>query len=726
MRPFISRTTRALLAVLVVLAASPLVLAGSAAAAPTEVSLGTLDWAISSHVETSASLNGARGAGAPTTDDGAQWHFTAGTGSYDPDTGALDLALPGTLEFGNSLRGNYGFVLANVSVHVDDAGDGRIEADVTVRPSFQPYGTPVTDVTVVTFSGASGVVADDSVTWTVTPDTDAVPADAPPAFAGAQQFPQSFLDAVTADFEDHFRQTAADGAADASNVAKLPAALTFSVEHETADDGGDDEDAPVVTVTPSTDLDPSGDTVSIVGSGFGASTDGVYVRLCAEAPGELGTAAGRPGADRCLGDPQHWVSNFPGATAPMGAGTFSVDLAVVGAFTGSEGAAVDCTVDQCGIATRRDHFGGADDYALDTFTPIAFADPDPIDPDPIDPDPIDPDPIDPDPIDPDPTEPDPTEPGAFDGDGALDWGVKASFRNYIENGPAAGTIETIDPAERNDDGTFRFDLGTGLDVVDTDDLHAPFEGGVHFSGHAGALDLVLTEPRIVIDGAAGTLVVDAVSKELESPESQTFDDVVLATLDLRDVTPTAADDQVRYADIPATLTEDGADAFGGFYEAGEALDPVTFVVTADTTGLAPTPEESADPDDTVTCIASAVTAGQSVDVCGEGFTPGEQVQVFLHSEPQFLAVVQADSQGAVAAPVVIPVDATGDHRIELRGVTSGRSIFSQTFTVRAAAPPRLATGTLPVTGSDSTLVLVAFAAIVAGLVLVRMEVRRRP
>ncbi|WP_436794259.1 HtaA domain-containing protein [Actinospongicola halichondriae] len=704
MRPFISRSSRAILAVVVALAASPLAAARPVAAAPTEVSGGTLDWAISAHVETSASLNGARSAGTPVTDDGSQWHFSSGVGSYEPDTGALDLELPGHLEFGNTVRGNYGFRLANVSVHVDDSGDGRIEADVAVRPPFQPYGSTVADVTVVTFSDASGVVADESVTWTVTPDTDVVPADTPPAFEGARQFPQSFLAAVTGDFEDHFRQTNTAGADDTANVAKLPATLTFSVEHEAA--GGVDQ--PSVEVTPSADLDPAGATVSISGSGFGGASDGVYVRLCAAADGETGTVAGRPGADRCLGDPQLWVSNFPGASAPMGEGSFDVDLDVVATFTGSEGAAFDCGVDQCGIATRRDHFGGADDFSLDTFTPISFAESDPTDPDPTDPD---------------PTDPDPTDPMPVDGDGALDWGVKASFRNYIENGPAAGTVETVDPAERNEDGTFRFELDAGLDFVDVDDVFAPFAGGVHFSGHAGSLDLVITEPRVDVDGTTGTLVVDAVSKELESPESQTFDDVVLATLDLRDVTPTADDDRVRYADIPATLTEDGADAFGGFYEAGEALDPVTFVITADSTGLAPTPRA---PAGAVTCIADVVTAGASVDVCGEGFTPGEQVQVFLHSSPRFLSVVQADADGGVAAPVVIPVDVTGEHRIELRGVTSGRSIFSQTFTVHAAPSRTPVAGTLPATGSDSTLLLIAFATIAAGLVLVRTGARSRP
>lgn len=484
-----------------------------------------------------------------------------------------------------------------------------------------------------------------------------------------------------------------------AGLAVLTVTLAAGVAPVSAQTGG-----PTVTVTPSADLDPAGQTVTISGSGFGAS-DGVYVRLCAEAAGDIGTAEGRPGADRCLDDPQHWVSNFPGATAPMVAGSFTVQLEVVGTFTGSEGESFDCRVVQCGIATRRDHVGGASDYSLDTFTPISFAAGDPgPDPDP-----------DPDP-DPGPADPPPSDPS---GDGELDWGVKESFRNYIENGPASGSIETTAPASRNEDGTFRFPVGDGADYQGPADVSAPFEGGVHFSGHGGQLDLVITEPRVDIDGDAGTLVVDAVSKELESTQSETFDDVVMATLDLSAVDPTADGDRVRFAEIPATLTEEGAEAFGGFYEAGEALDPLTLTLQVDDTdGLAPTPGPVAD---TVGCIPTSVVAGQSVDVCAAGFTAGEQVQVFLHSAPVFLSVVQADDAGEVAAPVVIPSDAVGSHRLELRGVTSGRSIFSDTFTVTAAT----AQARLPETGGD-TSILVAMALLGFGVVALRLRVRARP
>ena len=132
------------------------------------------------------------------------------------------------------------------------------------------------------------------------------------------------------------------------------------------------EDTPMVTVSPTTDLDPSGSIVTIEGSGFGGDK-GVYVRLCAAADGDIGTAAGRPGAGQCASNPQHWVAaTVPPATAPMTeAGTFSVTLEISRYFR-TEFQRFDCAAVQCGIATRRDHNGGLSDYSLDTFTPVSF------------------------------------------------------------------------------------------------------------------------------------------------------------------------------------------------------------------------------------------------------------------------------------------------------------------------------------------------------------------
>src|SRR5690348_14485289 len=50
--------------------------------------------------------------------------------------------------------------------------------------------------------------------------------------------------------------------------------------------------------------------------------------------------------------------------------------------------------------------------------------------------------------------------------GTLDWGVKESFRDYVEGPVGQGAITMIHPAERRDDGTFRFFGGVG--EVDAD------------------------------------------------------------------------------------------------------------------------------------------------------------------------------------------------------------------------------------------------------------------
>jgi hypothetical protein len=55
------------------------------------------------------------------------------------------------------------------------------------------------------------------------------------------------------------------------------------------------------------------------------------------------------------------------------------------------------------------------------------------------------------------------------------------------------------------------------------------------------------------------------------------------------VKPVIAGDRVTFADIPASLTSDGAKAFGT-YAAGEAFDPVTIRFTAQP-GCLPTPDK---------------------------------------------------------------------------------------------------------------------------------------
>lgn len=161
-------------------------------------------------------------------------------------------------------------------------------------------------------------------------------------------------------------------------------------------------------------------------------------------------------------------------------------------------------------------------------------------------------------------------------DGTLDWGVKESFRSYIVSPVANGEIEVVDGAAENSDGSFRFAGGSGTVGDGTAELS--FSGTVHFTGHDGALDVTISNPGVAIDGANASLIAD-VSSLGQDGEPAEFPDVVLADLDLSgaSVEPDA-DGVVSVSGIPATLSDAGAPAFGGFYDAGEALDPVSFTV----------------------------------------------------------------------------------------------------------------------------------------------------
>lgn len=145
---------------------------------------------------------------------------------------------------------------------------------------------------------------------------------------------------------------------------------------------------------------------------------------------------------------------------------------------------------------------------------------------------------------------------------------------------------------------------------------------------------------------------------------------------------------------------------------------------------------------TISLDRTEVEPGGTVVVSGTGFAPGEQVQVWLLSEPQLIGLVAADSQGAVQANVVIPLTTPpGVHHIELRGMSSGMVVRSAAITVAAAAPvdpaptvpvtpvsapvsPTASSGTLPATGTASLpLTAVGLAMVLGGLALVRTSRR---
>ena len=144
----------------------------------------------------------------------------------------------------------------------------------------------------------------------------------------------------------------------------------------------------------------------------------------------------------------------------------------------------------------------------------------------------------------------------------LTWGVKASFRGYVE--AAEGAITLDDGATRADDGGFIFTAVPGGDLTIAPDGSATgamrFEGTVTFEAHGGMLKVKLTE--LGLEAGEDGLVLTA-------PDTQFVGDRnAIATLSPVEF---GADDAVT---LSAEITLDGSYQIADNYPPGTVLDPV--------------------------------------------------------------------------------------------------------------------------------------------------------
>jgi hypothetical protein len=155
-------------------------------------------------------------------------------------------------------------------------------------------------------------------------------------------------------------------------------------------------------------------------------------------------------------------------------------------------------------------------------------------------------------------------------DATLTWGFKESFRSYISGTIANGEWTVADGATY-ETPNFGFSGGTG-----SYDGTIAFAGSIRFTGHGGILDTTVANPELRFDGGTAKLYLDVRGT---TQEGEQIDErgVEFATIDLSGHRETDKG-KVSIVDAPATLTGDGAVAFGT-YESGEALDPITVTFT---------------------------------------------------------------------------------------------------------------------------------------------------
>ncbi|WP_421108074.1 HtaA domain-containing protein [Streptomyces sp. NEAU-S77] len=144
---------------------------------------------------------------------------------------------------------------------------------------------------------------------------------------------------------------------------------------------------------------------------------------------------------------------------------------------------------------------------------------------------------------------------------------------------AKGEITLSGGAAEQGTTGYRFPSAQGTYDAEGGSLDASFDGAIRFTGHGGSLDLKFSDLGIEVDGAKGALMADVSAKDRDTGKVTESDDVRVADLTTGALDPKG--DVITLTDAPAAPRADGAKAFGGFYAAGDALDPVTVAVSLD-------------------------------------------------------------------------------------------------------------------------------------------------
>lgn len=150
------------------------------------------------------------------------------------------------------------------------------------------------------------------------------------------------------------------------------------------------------------------------------------------------------------------------------------------------------------------------------------------------------------------------------GAAVLEWGVKQSFRNYVE--ATGGVTEASAGAERAADGAFVFAAAPGEGLSTGADGRPQgvgrFRGEVRFEAHGGMLKVFLADPAVEIGPAGGAITVaDTPARDRR------------VTLALLDLTAAKAGEGGEWV-IPAKLSKDGWQVLGDHYLPMTPLDAV--------------------------------------------------------------------------------------------------------------------------------------------------------
>ena len=187
-------------------------------------------------------------------------------------------------------------------------------------------------------------------------------------------------------------------------------------------------------------------------------------------------------------------------------------------------------------------------------------------------------------------------------DVTVNWGLKKSFRSYINGAFSQGSQE-LTGVTTNEDGSYHFTSAEG--TVANGEYSVTFTGSsIHYTAHHGLLEVIISDLSVTIKDGVGTVRANVQSRpyngnttpnDLVETKNMTIGTFNASGLKVEGNTITLPSvDEENGTRVK--LAEEATGAFAGFYKAGQELDALSFSATIVTKEApAPSPEPSSEP-----------------------------------------------------------------------------------------------------------------------------------
>lgn len=240
-------------------------------------------------------------------------------------------------------------------------------------------------------------------------------------------------------------------------------------------------------------------------------------------------------------------------------------------------------------------------------------------------------------------------------DVTVNWGLKKSFRSYINGAFSQGSQE-LTGVTTNEDGSYHFTSAEG--TVANGEYSVTFTGSsIHYTAHHGLLEVIISDLSVTIKDGVGTVRANVQSRpyngnttpnDLVETKNMTLGTFNASGLKVEGNTITLPSvDEENGTRVK--LSEEATGAFAGFYKAGQELDALGFSATIVTKEApAPSPEPSTEPSAKPTAAPTAEPSSEpSSAPTSEAPKPADPKP----AEPTSAAPSAAPTSAAPSSPV---------------------------------------------------------------------------